>query len=57
MSMTSIWIFASEYFSIKGVRAPWRMADSRLREIQNEPGVSCGRNKKVLSNEDMSKEH
>lgn len=57
MSMTSIWILASEYFSIKGVRAPWRMADSRLREIQNEPGVSCGRNKKVLSNEDMSKEH
>lgn len=33
------------------------MADSTLREIQGEPEASCGRNKKLLNDEDMSKEH
>lgn len=32
------------------------MADSTLREIQGEPEASCGRNKKLLNDEDMSKE-
>ena len=33
------------------------MADSTLREIQDEPEASCGRNKKLLNDEDMSKGH
>ena len=33
------------------------MADSRLREMQGEPEIACGRNKKLLNDEDMSKEH